>query len=41
MPPTMSGIAASTASAVVSEITEPGSAGSASQPSTSVRKITL
>jgi hypothetical protein len=41
IPPATAGIAASTSSAVVSEITESGSAGSRSQPATSVRKITL
>ena len=37
----IAGSAASTSAAVVSEITESGSAGSASQPATSVRKIDL
>ena len=41
MPPASAGSAASTSSAVVSEITDSGSAGSRSQPATSVRNIDL
>jgi hypothetical protein len=41
IPPESRGSAASTSSAEVSEITDDGSAGSRSQPRTSVRNITL